>query len=275
MRTNATNIQQRSGFTLAETLVAVAAASVVALGMVALLNSGMTLFARNVAINMAHQQARNGMMRVVRDLHQAVSIPQLVDASFNPVDAAGATTAGITFQIVANGPFQIINDPTAPALIQVGTTNPKPAAPSIGDHMVVLDYDVEVDITNITAAGAGSNHWNVFLKDGNETRIQTKSGSFVVCYITRRVGYVVNNSELRFYPNLVATPGTYSVVAHNITSPKPFSIPLNATGTPDTRYTSVNLTAMDPTYSNRGYKNTGMQLVDSRVPYRCQVTKYQ
>ena len=263
-----------AGFTIAEIMIAVAIVGVVSMVMYTLLNSGMNLFARNVAVNMAHQQARNGLMRVGRDLRQAVSIPKLVDADLQAVIGSGPA-AGITFQIVTNGPFEVINDPTSPNLIQIGTTNPKPQAPAVGDHMVVLDYDVEADIVKITAQGAGSNHWNVFLEGGNEQRIQTKSGSFVVCYITRRIGYVVKNGELRYYPNLVATPTSYSVISQNITSPTPFKIPLNGTGTPDTRYTSVTLSALDPTYSKRAYKNTSMQLVDARVPYRCQMTKYQ
>jgi hypothetical protein len=97
----------------------------------------------------------------------------------------------------------------------------------------------------------------------------------VICYITRRIGYVVNNGELRYYPNLIATPSTYSVVARNVTSATPFSIPLNQSGTPETRFTAVNITVTDPNFSNRGYKNTSMQMADGGVPYRCQMTKYQ
>lgn len=274
MRRRTSNHRDQSGFTLVEVLVATVAIGIVATGMFALLNFGMTLFARNVRVNMAHQEARNGMMRVVRDLHQSVSIPQLVDANLQPVNTAGPT-AGITFQIVTCGPFQLMNDPATPQLLQVATTKPNPPPPSIGDHIVVLDYDVEADIVGVTALGEGTNHWNIFLANQNEKRISTKSGSFVICYITRRAGYVVSNGELRFYPNLIATPTTYSVVAHNITSATPFTIPLNDSGTPDTRYTSVNITATEPTYSKRGYKSTGMKMVDARVPYRCQVTKYQ
>ena len=264
----------RFGFTLVELLVVTAALGIIMSAMLALLNYGLTLYARNVRVNMAHQEARNGMMRVVRDLHRAVSIPQLVDANMQPVNTAGPA-AGITFQTVATDPFQIMNDPTAPDLIQVSTTKPQPEPPSPGDHIVVLDYDVECDITNVTATGTGSNHWNVFLASGNEKRIQTKSGSFVLCYITRRIGYVVINGQLRFYPNLIATPATYSVIARNLTSATPFGIPLNQSGTPETRFTSVNFTVTDPSFSNRGYKSTSMQMADPGVPYRCVVTKYQ
>jgi type II secretory pathway pseudopilin PulG len=274
MRRRASNRPDLGGFTLAETLIATAAIGIITTVMFALLNFGITLFARNVRVNMAHQEARNGMMRVVRDLHQSVSIPQLVDANLQTVNTT-APAAGITFQIVTNGPFKLMNDPTAPQLLQVETTKPNPPPPNVGDHVVVLDYDVETDIVKVEATGLGTNHWNLFFTGGNEKRISTKKDSCVICYITRRAGYVVSNGELRFYPNLIATPTTYSVIAHNITSATPFSVPLNDTGTPDTRYTSVNITATDPTYSNRGYKNTSMQMVDARVPYRCQVTKYQ
>jgi prepilin-type N-terminal cleavage/methylation domain-containing protein len=263
-----------NGFTLVEVLVATGAIGIVGAVMFAVLNFGLTLFARNVRMNMAHQEARNGVMRVVRDLHRAVSIPQLSDAGLKAVPTAGPA-AGVMFQVVTTGPFEIMNDPSAPRLLQVSTTNPKPAPPSIGDHIVVLDYDVEADITDITAMGIGSNHWNIFLANENEKRIQTKGGSFVICYITRRIGYAVNNGELRYYPNLIATPTTYHVIARNVTSATPFSIPLNQSGTPDTRYTAVNITVTDPTYSNRGFKGTSMQMADAGVPYRCQMTKYQ
>ena len=262
------------GFTIAEILVVTATIGVISVAVLALLNLGLTLYARNVRINMAHQQARNGMMRVVRDVHRSVSIPQLVDPNLQPITTAGPA-AGITFQIVVTGPFHIMNDPAASQLIQVETTKPNPDPPSIGDHIVVLDYDLETDIVRVTASGEGTNHWNIFLKDNAERKIHDKKYSYLVCYITRRIGYVVNGGELRYYPNLIATPSTYSVVASNVTSATPFSIPLNQSGTPETRFTSVNITVTDPSFSNRGYKSTSMQMVDAGVPYRCQVTKYQ
>jgi prepilin-type N-terminal cleavage/methylation domain-containing protein len=274
MRRSSNQNRARRGFTLVEIMMASAALGIVVVVMYALLNSGITLFAKNVAVNMAHQQARNGLMRVSRDLHQAVSSPQLTDQDLKPVTSAGPA-AGTTFQIVVSGPFEIKKDPAVPNMIQLGTSTPKPVKPALGDHLVVLDYGVEADITRITADGVKSNHWNVTLSSGAETRVQTKKDSKVVCYVTRRIGYVVKNGELRFYPNLIATPDTFFVVAHNITSATPFKIPLNESGTPDTRYTAVTLSALDPTYGNRGYKATSMQLADARVPYRCQMTKFQ
>src|SRR3954451_19632810 len=101
-----TLLRSASGLTLAEVMLAVAALGIVASVMFALLNFGMNMFARNVAVNMAHQQARNGLMRVTRDLHQAVSIPQLVDETLQPIVGVGPT-AGITFQIITNGPFEV------------------------------------------------------------------------------------------------------------------------------------------------------------------------
>ena len=263
------------GFTLVEILVVTATIGIIITAVLALLNYGLTLYARNVRVNMAHQEARNGLMRVMRDVHRAVSIPQLVDANLQQVNTAGPA-AGVTFQTISTGPFEIMNDPAVPSMIQVSTTRPNPVPPDIGDHIVVLDYDVECDITDVkNAGGQETNHWNVSLANGNAKRIQTKSGSFVICYITRRIGYVVNNGELRFYPNLIATPTTYAVIARNVTSATPFNIPLNQSGTPETRFTGVSITVTDPSFSNRGYKATSMQMADAGIPYRCVVTKYQ
>lgn len=266
--------RHRGAFTLVEVLVAVAALSMVFAVMYSLLTFGLTLFVKNVAVNMAHQQARNGLMRVSRDIHRSVSIPKLLDENMQPISGAGPA-AGVSFQVVSKGPFKVKNDPSSPSLIHLEAANPKPVAPAVGDHIIVLDYDVEAEISRVTAQGSGSNHWNLFLKEGVERRIVTDGSSFAVCYITQRIGYAVKNGELRYYPNLTATPELYHVVSQNITSGTPFKVPLNATGALDSRYTSVTISAKDPTYSGRSYKGTSMQLVDARVPYRCQLTKFQ
>ena len=77
-----------------------------------------------------------------------------------------------------------------------------------------------------------------------------------------------NSSNAYFYWTYVAT------VARYISSPQPFYVPLNSGGTPDTRYVGVNLTARDPSSSNRGYLATA-SLLNTQIDYRSRICLYQ
>jgi len=64
----------QQGFTLVEMLVTIAVTTVVG-GMVFLiLNSGMVLYAKNTAVNSAHQQARSGVDQMLTRGAEAVSL---------------------------------------------------------------------------------------------------------------------------------------------------------------------------------------------------------
>jgi hypothetical protein len=65
-----------------------------------------------------------------------------------------------------------------------------------------------------------------------------------------------------------------TTIARYISSPQPFYIPLNSGGTPDTRYVGVNLTARDPSSSNRGYLATA-SLLNTQIDYRSRICLYQ
>jgi len=65
------------GFTLIEVLVAMSILGVVGLMVFLVLNSGMVLYAKNTAVNTAHQQARAGVDQMLQNIHSSVSIPQL------------------------------------------------------------------------------------------------------------------------------------------------------------------------------------------------------
>src|SRR3954464_12080468 len=80
-------------FTLAETGVAVGVAALLGLVFFQVLQSGLTLSAKNAAVNTAHEEARDGIQRLTRDLHASVSVPQLRDTSFNVVDPTLSPTA--------------------------------------------------------------------------------------------------------------------------------------------------------------------------------------
>jgi hypothetical protein len=62
-----------------------------------------------------------------------------------------------------------------------------------------------------------------------------------------------------------------ATVARYISSPKPFSVPLNQYGSSNNRYVGINLTARDPKSSNRGYIATA-SLLNTQVDYRSRIT---
>ena len=287
--------QSDAGYTLGEIMVAGACAVMVGLMAVLLLNGGFNLYARITANNLAHDQSRIAVNRLVSDIHKAVSIPQLYDASATATNGLVTVTSATTkaqcigFQNVpANGgPWEVKNDPGNSELIMIDTNgwNPQP-----GMRLIIPMYSIENDIIKVTSNG---NHKNVWMANGEERIPKSKNGTYVITYFTSRIFYVVQDGELRLYTsgvdpaggtnyNGIITPsvaggklvfkndnGTdarYTVVARYITSAQPFSVP----NYPDTRYVGVNLTTSDTHYSNRGFVAVNT-LVAGSVPYRAKI----
>jgi hypothetical protein len=65
-----------------------------------------------------------------------------------------------------------------------------------------------------------------------------------------------------------------AVVARNISSPRPFSVPLNTKGGTDNKFVKVQLSARDPKSTNRGYRATAA-LLDTAIDYRARITTFQ
>ncbi|MDQ6656509.1 MAG: hypothetical protein M3Y80_11940, partial [Verrucomicrobiota bacterium] len=95
--------------------------------------------------------------------------------------------------------------------------------------------------------------------------------------------YRYENGELHFYQWRSASGNSSSgtlywkdiaTVARYISSPKPFSVPLNRYGSPNNKYVKVQLTARDPKSTNRGYIATAA-LLDTEIDYRSRLTLYQ
>jgi hypothetical protein len=276
-------------------MVAGGCATVVGLISILLLNGGFNLYARITANNLAHDQSRIAVNRLVSDIHKAVSIPQLYDASATAtnglVTVTSATTKAqcIAFQNVpANGgPWEVKNDPGNSELIMIDTNgwDPQP-----GMRLIIPMYSIENDIIKVTANG---NHKNVWMANGEERIPKSKNGTYVITYFTSRTFYVVQDGELRLYTsgvdpdggtnyNGIITPSVsggklvfkndngstarYVVVARYITSAQPFTVP----NYPDSRYVGVNLTTSDTHYSNRGFVAVNT-LVAGSVPYRAKI----
>jgi len=237
-----------------------------------ILNTGMILFAKNTAINMAHQQARIAVLTMEQDLHSAISIPQLVDASKNPV-AGNGPAAGISFQLYAKGPLKVASAANAgqnQINVRVSGYTPK-----VGQRLCIPTHQIEYDITGV---GAGSTDRILTLASnlpvdvktalydpGTNTTINVN----VVCFITDRMHYVVTDGELRYYGPTQPVAGR--LLANDITSASPFSIPLTPAGAQYNRFVAaINLSTADHNSSNRGFKAANMFL-NAMVPYRARL----
>ena len=313
-------------FTFAEMGVAIGVLGLLGLVFFQVLQSGLTLSAKNTAVNAAHEEARQGILRMTRDIHASVSVPQLRDTNLAVVSstpnpstpgATPPTAAGISFQNVAYGPNFVFQDPGNSNLIMIHDGN---YSPSPGMRLIVPFWGIEDDINKVTSASVSS-HSNVFTVHTQENILKSKvpiyAGTvYAITYYTSRVMYLVKNGSYVADPkgdyNLVSgeyvqvTPGTgayhyengelhfykqvstssnpsvagtmtwqdVATVARYLSSPKPFSVPLNRYGGPDNRYVKVALSARDPKSSNRGYIATA-SLLNTQIDYRSRLTLYQ
>jgi prepilin-type N-terminal cleavage/methylation domain-containing protein len=259
------------GFTLLEVMIASSALAVSGGIIYSILTAGLTLFAKNSAINVGHQQARMAVLRMERDLHSAISLPQLVDANRVPVAGTGPS-AGVAFQLFAGGPFSIhSNQVVGDTKVQVD--NPKSYVFKVGQRLIIPTHEIEIDITGISTSGTVA---TLTLASGISADIVVSSsgtGYNIPCFVTDRAAYVVANGELRRYPTASGT--TYQVFSYGIVSPTPFSTPTLTGSSPSNRYVSaINLSASDTTMGKRSFKSMNMFL-NSSVPTRATLTEYQ
>ncbi|MEI8107073.1 MAG: hypothetical protein WCI46_04590 [Verrucomicrobiota bacterium] len=260
------------GSTLIELLISTGIVALTGGIIFAILNSGLILFSKNTAINMAHQQARVAVLTMEQDLHEAISIPQLVDASKVAV-AGNGPAAGISFQLYAQGPLKVVSQANAgQSQVNVRVNG---YVPKVGQRLCIPSHQIEYDIV---AVGSGttdrvltlSSNLSVDVKvvlydSGTNTNVNVN----VVCFITDRIYYVVSNGELRYYaPN---QPTTGKFLANDITSSTPFSIPVTPLGAQFNRFVAaINLSTADDRSSNRNFKAANMFL-NALVPYRARL----
>ena len=267
-RQGSSSIRQ-SGFTIIEMLITVGVVAITGTIMYNILYTGMILFAKNTAINMANQQARVAVMRMEQDIHASVSVPQMTDTNRIPLTGALASgpAAGISFQLFASGPFQVAATAAAgQSTIQVTTNGVVPVA---NQRLIIPGYTIESNITSVSGGGTTS---TLTLAAPLPQTVQTSLG-IVQCFITDRVAYVVQNNQLIYYPRQAI--GGNVMLADNITTPTPFSVPATPLGAPYTRFVSaINLSTSDAAYSNLNFKAANMFL-NAMEPCRAQLCTYQ
>lgn len=320
MKTNLSNNSVRGGFTLTEMVVAVGVLGLLGLVFFQVLNSGIILYAKNSAVNVAHEEARQGIARLTRDIHASIAIPQLRDANFNvvssaPVSGVAPTAAGISFQNIAMGPVYVWKDPSGNGPIMIKDGNGQ--VPTTGMHVISPFFGIEEDVIKVTATPTQASHHNIWLSGGGETALSNKvsvfgatGATYSILYCTYRIMYVVKNGyyvadsqgpyilssgsyvpytsgtmqRYRFengelhkyvqgYSNNALTWTDNGTFARNISTPTPFFIPVTG-GASDTKYVGVNLSARDPSSSNRGYLSTAA-LLNTQIDWRSKIATYQ
>jgi hypothetical protein len=294
--------RNKSAFSIIEMMMVTAIIGITGAAMLECLITGMTLFAKNTAMNTTHEESRRGMNRLVRDIHLAVSVPQLIDSSFNSIDsqpmASGVPTgtAGVSFQIVAHGPDYVFNDPAGNNMIMIrDDANGGGYSPHPGQRLIAPMWELEDDIYKVAAAGS-ANHHNVWCTNGTDVVIsKTKNpATYAITYYTSRIAYMVKNGRTvtingvtqyldgelhrfeQYFYNGNSNPVWVDMgtVARSVTSATPFTVPLNPSGTPDNRYVGVSLKTGNSGYSNRNYRDINTVL-NTQIPYRSKLTIYQ
>jgi type II secretory pathway pseudopilin PulG len=221
-----------SAYTLVEVMVTMGVLGLLGGVFFQVLNSGLILFAKNSAVNSAHEDARQGINRLTRDIHASVSVPQLRSNTKEllVIDSAPAATTpstavyapGVSFQNVVSGPNYVWSDPGSAALIQI-----EKSADSVtpGWRLIVPLFGIEDDIKNASDTGNGTGFANVFLVNGSTPWAQVvpplkNSGSFAITYYTERVMYVAGRGS--YVPDPVGlytvTTGAYAASVYNVSS---------------------------------------------------------
>jgi prepilin-type N-terminal cleavage/methylation domain-containing protein len=289
--------QSIAGFTLVEMMITTVVFAITGGMVFFFLNSGMNLYAKNTAVNAAHQQARAGVDQMLANIHAAVSIPQLVDQNLTALPPPGiGPAAGINFQKFDSGPYLLAtaqNVPSTQTYVTVFAPNLDASQNVAGMRFNIPSHQIELDIQSITVFGSyriigfGTTAvgTDIIVNDNDPNGKGNGNGngngtSNIIGFITRRVSYAIAGAspyyELRYYPtnNLQ----NYKVIARNVTSPPPgqaptpFKVLFNQAGGADFRsVAAVDLSTAEPQYASRGYAAVNM-FIDSYIPFRSKLT---
>ncbi|HEX5177088.1 MAG TPA: hypothetical protein VFV83_08670, partial [Chthoniobacteraceae bacterium] len=151
------------GFTFVELLISSVVAGVALFGGYALLNSALSLYAKNFSLNRSHYTGRVSLEKVTSKIYAAGAAPILIDKT--GADIAGdGPAAGIRFCVPTTGtPYTIVgavSSTQTSAVIQVATGQPLPRASDIllidAGSVVQTGSIVQVELATVTNASEAS-----------------------------------------------------------------------------------------------------------------------
>ena|SRR5688572_1894857 len=254
---------RRRGFTFVELLISTVVAGVALMAGYTLLNSALSLYAKNFSLNRSHYTGRVSLEKLTAKLYAAGAAPILVDKA--GADIAGdGPAAGIRFCApVTNRSYTIKNalassDTSATLEVANGQPRPRPSDILLIDAGAVVQTGsvVQVEISGVTSA-TEAGVVVATLRDAPGTAVPVDAR----CMILQQSAFVAVGTELRFYPTVMSHarhgasafnhPGNYSVIstldpAPGETEAKPFRYQ-----DPARRLLSVNLRNRTSNYSHR------------------------
>jgi type II secretory pathway pseudopilin PulG len=283
-------IASRRGFTLVETVMAMASVGVVGLSIFYTLYYGLLLYTKNSAMNVSHQEARLALLQLQSDLHQAVSPLSLTDSNGNMVSGTGAN-AGVEFQMMLTSTdyCQVSGDNVlGQDVVNVAMPSGYPA-PYVGARLIVPAFETEYDISSVSVSGSIA----ACTLSSNISNTMQGNVQNIPCFFTQRVYYYVNGPPNYMSGGVSITPpltltyigvnrtSSYSVGSEDLTSRDPFSIPTTSGSSTSPNYhalTVTGLTAEDPQTINLNsifHFSTSSILLNGQIPTYSTLTTYQ
>jgi len=282
--------------TLVELMIALAIVSLAGAGVFEILRTGLILGSKNTSINLSHQQSRFALIQLQNDLNSAVSTPELTDSAGNILSSGSSSgpAAGVSFQDYAGGPYclYVSSTSTIPATatsIQVITGSNFQPLPGQYIHIQAVPLTATSTSSLLEALLSGASRYTSSSTTSGITYTPTLATAIggtinlrdpvtgnplsVASFFTTPVIYVVQNGQLVKYTLDPAGTGRMlpTVMAYDVSTPTPFSMP-SVNSSPQNLFLMVqDLTALDPSSSNRGYHSVTAQMT-LQIPHFAQMT---
>jgi hypothetical protein len=268
-------VTQNSAFVLLDVILASGIVLAAGVAIWTVLHTVMVLSAKNEAINLTHQQCREVVNRLGREIRSSVSIPQLVDATFTPVSGT-SQAVGVVFQTLFRGPNKVWNNCNASSKNVRITRDPAADGDPLPKMRLIIPVlQVEADILKATGVNGQNGVQDIQLENGfgqytnpSSQDLLCNAGSPVyLAYVTQLSAFLLVNGDLRYYrhyPN-----GQYVVVARNIVTTSPFSFKNG-----DNRSLAVDFLTRDPHTPAGKYRSLDLK-VSTVIPYRYRLATYQ
>jgi type II secretory pathway pseudopilin PulG len=289
---NSARLRGRRGFTLVETVMAMASVGVVGLSIFYTLYYGLIMFTKNTAMNVSHQEARLALMQLDSDIHSAVSAPSLTDSNGLMISATGASP-GVEFQVLVSSTSycQVTSNVTVGASSIIVGLPPGYPTPYAGMRLIVPTFGIEQNVTAVSVSGTTA----TCTIAGTAANAITASSGNVIAYFTQRVYYYVTGASSqggsstdlvldylgveRNQTYMIAANGLINGAPYDPTCATPFSIPSTSSGAPNYHYIQVTgLSTQDPQTTGLstifGF-DTASIMLSGQVPEYQTLTIYQ